>query len=89
MEMTSAHPSSVIIIQLDFMKPFEAHNIAEFTLTLQRQNTELTWAMHGPCPYIPMLMGILFNMDRMISQYFEKGLNNLKLIAEAQASNSV
>jgi len=89
MEITSARPSSVIIIQLDFIKPFEAHNIAEFTLTPQGQNTELTWAMHGPSPYISKLMGVFFNMDRMIGRDFEKGLNSMKLIAEAQASNSV
>lgn len=89
MEITTARPSSVIIIQLDFMKPFEAHNIAEFTLTPQGQNTELTWAMHGPSPYISKLMGIFFNMDRMIGRDFEKGLNSLRLIAETQASPSV
>ena len=82
MEITSTRPSSEIIIQLDFLKPFEAHNIAEFTLTAQGQNTELTWSMHGSSPYLSKLMGVFFNMDRMIGKDFEKGLNTLKLIVE-------
>ena len=85
MEITNAHPDLEIIIQLDFLKPFEAHNTAEFTLTPQGQNTELTWVMHGPSPYISKLMGVFFNMDRMIGKDFEKGLNNLKLIIEQSA----
>lgn len=85
MEITTARPPAEIIIQLDFIKPFEAHNIAEFILTPQGQHTELTWVMHGPSPYISKLMGIFFNLDRMIGKDFEKGLSNIKLIVEAQA----
>ncbi len=88
MEITATRPSSEIIIQLDFLKPFEAHNIAEFTLTPQGQNTELTWVMRGPSPYISKLMGIFFNMDRMIGQDFQKGLSNIKLIVETQPNQS-
>lgn len=85
MEITSSHPHSEITIQLDFIKPFEAHNTAEFSLTPQEQNTQLTWVMHGPSPYISKLMGIFFNMDRMIGKDFEKGLSNIKFIIEQSA----
>lgn len=86
MEITAARPTE-IIIQLDFIKPFEAHNIAEFTLNPPHgQNTELTWVMHGPSPYISKLMGVFFNMDRMIGKDFEKGLSNIKLIVENPAN---
>ena len=33
MEIIEAAPNSKILIKLDFLKPFEAHNTAEFTLT--------------------------------------------------------
>lgn len=88
MEITGSQPSTEIIIQLEFIKPFEASNVAEFTLTPQGQNTELTWVMHGPNAYISKLMGIFFNMDRMIGQDFDKGLNNIKSILEAQSNES-
>ena len=82
MEITQSAPASKISIQLDFSKPFEGHNIAEFTLLPQGQATQVTWAMHGPSPFIAKLMGIFFNMDKMIGKDFETGLDNLKTIAE-------
>jgi hypothetical protein len=38
--------------------------------------------MDGPSPYIAKLMGVFFNMDRMIGKDFETGLGNLKTVAE-------
>ena len=40
--------SSGIKIKLDFLKPFEAHNIADFTLEPGGGGTHLTWVMTGP-----------------------------------------
>jgi hypothetical protein len=38
--------------------------------------------MRGPSPYISKLMGLFFDMDRMIGKDFEAGLANLKTVAE-------
>ena len=82
MVMMESAPGSKISIQLDFTKPFESRNIAEFTLLQQGLATQVTWAMSGPSPFIAKLMGVIFNMDRMIGRDFEIGLENLKTIAE-------
>jgi len=82
MEIAESSPPSRVIIKLDFVKPFEAHNIVEFTLEPNGDSTNVTWAMHGPSPYISKLMGIFINMDSMIGKDFEAGLANLKTIAE-------
>lgn len=82
MEIVEATPSSKIAIKLDFMKPFEAHNVASFILEPKGEMTELTWAMDGPSPLISKVMGIFFNMDKMIGNDFEAGLANLKTLAE-------
>ena len=58
MEITESSPTSKIVIQLDFFKPFEAHNVAEFTLEPQGDSTKVTWAMHGPAPFISKLMQV-------------------------------
>jgi uncharacterized protein YndB with AHSA1/START domain len=81
MEITEATLSR-ITIQLDFTRPFESHNIAEFTLEPQGEATSVTWAMHGPNLYLGKVMSIFFDMDRMIGADFETGLANLKAIAE-------
>ena len=82
MEITEASPSSKVMIQLDFIKPFEAHNITEFTLQPAGGATNVTWTMNGPSPFITKAMAIFVNMDKMIGKDFEAGLANLKSVAE-------
>jgi uncharacterized protein YndB with AHSA1/START domain len=41
MEITDSTPSSRIAIKLDFEKPFEAHNVAEFTLQPNGDSTKV------------------------------------------------
>ena len=45
-------------------------------------STHVLWAIHGPQPFIAKLMGLFFDMDRMVGKDFETGLANLKAIAE-------
>jgi uncharacterized protein YndB with AHSA1/START domain len=82
MEILKAAPAAKVEIQLDFIKPFEGHNIAEFMLTPQGEATQVTWVMHGPAPYISKLMGVFVSMDTMIGKDFEAGLANMKSAAE-------
>jgi hypothetical protein len=82
MEITSSVPSSKIMIKLDFLKPFEAHNTAEFTLDLQDSATNVTWATFGPRIYMAKVMSVFVSMDRLIGKDFEAGLANIKAIAE-------
>ena len=82
MEITESQPASKVAIKLDFVKPFEGHNTAEFTLQPQGGATQVTWAMYGPSPYMAKLMGIFFDMDQMIGKDFEAGLANLKSATE-------
>jgi hypothetical protein len=71
-----------VVVKLDFLKPFEAHNTAEFTMLPQGGATDVTWVMHGPAPFMSKVMQVFMNMDRMIGKDFEAGLANLKTITE-------
>ncbi len=82
MEIIESTPTSLIVIKLDFLSPFEAHNTAEFTLQPQGNSTDLTWAMVGPAPFMSKLMQVFVSMDSMVGKDFEAGLANLKIIAE-------
>jgi uncharacterized protein YndB with AHSA1/START domain len=82
MEILGTIPGSKIKIQLDFTKPMEGHNVAEFTMEPQAGSTNVTWAMYGPSPYVAKLAGMFFNMDSMIGKDFETGLANLKAVTE-------
>lgn len=58
MEIIDTAPPSKIVIKLDFEKPFEGHNTAEFTLEPDGESTTVTWVMHGPNRYIGKLMSV-------------------------------
>ena len=71
-----------ITMTLDMTAPMPCHNTIEYTLKSQGEQTEVTWAMHGPNPFLGKLVGVIFNMDRMVGQDFEAGLASLKALAE-------
>ncbi len=81
MEIIEDTPRQVAI-RLDFLKPFEAHNRADFTLVPEANGTRVSWAMSGPQPFIAKLMSLVFSMERMVGPDFEAGLANLKRRAE-------
>ena len=83
MEIVAAEAPRLISIKLDFLKPFEAHNTATFTLVPKGAETEVTWAMDGPSPFITKVLGIFCDLDRMIGTDFAAGLANLKRRAES------
>src|SRR5262245_64343135 len=81
MEITDSAPPSKVVIKLDFIKPFEAHNTAEFALAPRGDATTVSWALYGPRPFIGKVMGLFMNMDKMIGNDFEVGLAKLKALA--------
>jgi len=83
MEITESTPSSRIAMKLDFVEPFEAHNQVEFTLVPNGDSTTVTWVLFGPSPFLSKLMGLFFDMDRMVGSDFEVGLASLKSAAES------
>lgn len=82
MEIVEAAPPSRLLLKLDFLTPFEAHNMTEFTLTPERNGTTLTWTMYGPNNFMSKLMQVFISMDAMVGKDFEAGLANLKAQAE-------
>jgi hypothetical protein len=71
-----------ITLKLDFLTPFENHNTTTFTFVPSGTATHVVWAMDGPNPYLAKVMGIFVDMEKMIGGDFEKGLANLKSVAE-------
>ncbi len=82
MEIMEAVAPAKIVIKLDFIKPFEGHNTAEFTFSPQAGGTIVNWVMLGPSIFVSKLMQVFMNFDRMIGRDFETGLANLKRLTE-------
>jgi hypothetical protein len=84
MEILDASSPSKITIKLDFLKPFEAHNTAEFTFVPERDAaaTNVIWVMRGPSSFMSKVMQVFMDFDKMIGRDFETGLTNLKALSE-------
>jgi uncharacterized protein YndB with AHSA1/START domain len=83
MEITDASAPARVVLNLDFTRPMEAHNVVEFTLDAKGGDTKVTWAMRGPVPYFAKIVHLFIDMDRMVGTDFEAGLANLKTISES------
>ncbi len=81
MEITELHAAKVNI-DLDFVRPLQSHNVAEFTLAPEGNFTKVVWRMHGPSPFMAKLTGLFVSIDRSVGEDFEAGLANMKAAAE-------
>ena len=82
MEIMDTVVPTKIVIKLDFIKPFEGHNTAEFTMLPRGDATHVSWLMTGASPFIGKIMHVFINMDAMVGKDFAIGLANLKRLTE-------
>lgn len=87
MEIVAADDRNVTI-DLRFVKPFRSRSTTRFDLEPDAGATLVTWTMTGPQTFASRVMGIFTSMDRMIGPDFEKGLERLKVVAEAEAAGT-
>jgi hypothetical protein len=83
MTMTESRPNELVLIKLEFIKPFTATNTAEFTFKPEGDRTVVTWSMTGKRNFMFKAVGLFMNMDRLIGGDFEKGLAAMRGIVEA------
>ena len=83
MTITESRPSSHISIKLEFLRPMKATNQTVFTLTANSDGTTVEWAMTGKNNFAGKAFALFMNMDKMVGKDFEKGLSQLKAVAEA------
>lgn len=83
MTITDSHPNDLIKIKLEFIKPFAATNATDFTFKPQGDQTGVTWTMSGDNTFIGKAFALFMNMDKMVGGDFEKGLAQMKSVAEA------
>lgn len=87
MEIIASDPPNHLIIKIDFIAPFTAHNTVEFILTTLGESITLTQAMLGPNTFMGKLMGLFISMDKMIGEKYEQGLHKIKAIAENHSAS--
>lgn len=82
--IVESDPPKRLGIRLEFEKPFKASNRVEFVFTPEDHGTRAQWIMTGVNKNIIWRhVSLLVSMDKMVGGDFEKGLAQLKALAEA------
>ena len=83
--ITGVKPNEEVEMRLEFTKPMQATNRALFTLTPAGDGTRVAWRMEGTNNFVGKAASLVMNMDEMVGGTFERGLADLKTLAEADA----
>lgn len=82
MTVVESRPAERVKYRVDFVKPMPGTSYAEFEFKPEGNQTAVTWTMMGQNGFIGRAICMFMNMDRVIGGEFEKGLANLKAVAE-------
>jgi len=88
MTILESVPDQLIRIKLEFLKPFQATNLAEFTFEPKGNQTVVTWSMSGTNNFVGKAVGLFINCDKMCGDMFEQGLSNLKTVTQSLTVSS-
>jgi len=83
MTMLAIDPGKRVDIKLEFQAPWESAAKNGFTLEPLGKDTKVTWLMDGNNDFMGKAMSLVMDMDKMIGNDFEKGLAQMKKVAEA------
>lgn len=83
MTVTESRAPQLVVIRLEFLKPFKTTNRTEFTFTPQGSGTLVNWTMTGEKNFVSKAFGLIMDMDKLIGRDFEKGLAQMKAAAES------
>ncbi|CAN5486576.1 hypothetical protein BH23ACT6_BH23ACT6_21650 [soil metagenome] len=82
MTITTTEPHERVALDLAFLKPFKATNTVDIHLVPDGEATHVQWVMRGELNFMMQAMAKVKSMDDMVGPDFERGLANLKRVAE-------
>jgi hypothetical protein len=82
MTIADTRPNEVIHIKLEFLRPFKATNMAEFTFKSEGDQTVVTWTMTGKNNFMGKAFHLFVDCDKMIGKDFERGLASLNAVTQ-------
>jgi uncharacterized protein YndB with AHSA1/START domain len=84
MTITESVPGERIVLQLEFVKPFEGSSTTEFTFRPEDGGTHVTWTMSGTNNFVSKAVSLFMDCDKIVGAQFEQGLDNIKKAVAAQ-----
>ena len=86
MEIKESVTGRKVKIDLQFLKPFQCTNTAEFTITPVANGSEVTWAMYGKNLFVMKVASVFCDMHKVLAKDFDRGLASMKSVAEGGQS---
>ena len=85
MTVIESRPNDAVKLKVDFVKPFEGTSNSEFALKQQGEGTSVTWTMSAHHNFLEKAFCLVMNGKKMIGGDMEKGLAQLKSLAEQKS----
>lgn len=86
MTYTEAVENEKLVEHLEFIEPFASEATVTFTFTPEGDGTKVVWAYDAEQAFMAKAMGMVMDMEAMLGGDFEKGLNKMAPLAEANAA---
>jgi uncharacterized protein YndB with AHSA1/START domain len=85
MTIQQVAPDQRVVIDLEFLKPFESRSLTTFILEPENggHSTKVAWEMTGENNFMSKAMTLFMSMDQMIGNDFERGLKQMAAAAAA------
>lgn len=82
-EVIESNLNKSVKMKLTYFEPMSMTQTADLTLSPAPAGTLVKWSISGENNFMGRVFSVFVSMDSMIGKEFEKGLNNLKSLAEA------
>ena len=88
MTVVESQPNDAVKLKVDFVKPFEGTSNSDFGFKPEGDQTAVTWTMSAHHNFVEKAFCLVMNGKKMIGDDLEKGLAQLKSVAETGKSAS-
>lgn len=89
MTILESVPPQKVVWDLHFVEPFESKAVVTMTFAPEGDQTKVTWGFRSENNFMSKAFGMFADMDTMLGADFQKGLDKLKPLAEADAAKRI
>jgi uncharacterized protein YndB with AHSA1/START domain len=86
MSILEARPDERVAMRMDLTRPLKSTSTTELRLSPEGGGVRVVWVMDGRRNFAGKAVALLASMDARLGRDFEKGLEDLKRVAEAEAA---
>ena len=83
--IVESKPAELVRVKLEFFEPFAGTSEARFDLAPSGSGTKVRWSTDGENGFAAKAISLVVDMDKMMGDFFEKGLADLDSAAQADA----